>query len=108
MTLQESPDMTANTNAARINARFTGEDARRFKELQLKTRQSASAVLREAVRRYHSQEVKPRRSAYEIMMESGLIGAFEGPEDLSTNKDKYLTEALRKKYPHHFEDEEPR
>ena len=70
--------MTANTNAARINARFTGEDARRFKELQLKTRQSASAVLREAVRRYHSQEVKPRRSAYEIMMESGFIGSVTG------------------------------
>lgn len=90
---------------ARVNARFTGEDARLLHELQVKTRQSASTVLREAVRRYHAVELKPRRSAYEIMKASGLIGGFEGPEDLSTNKDKYLTEALRKKYPQHVEDE---
>jgi hypothetical protein len=98
--------MTAKTSAARINARFTGEDAKRFKELQLKTRLSASEVLREAVRRYHREEVKPRRSAYEIMTESGFIGSVDGPEDLSTNKEKYIIEALKKKYPQHFEDAE--
>jgi hypothetical protein len=97
--------MTAKTDATRINARFSGEDVKRFRELQRQTRQSASEVLREAVRRYHSQAVKPRRSAYEIMSESGFIGSVDGPEDVSTNKKKYITEALRKKYPHHFEDQ---
>lgn len=89
---------------ARVNARFTGEDARLLYELQAKTHQSASTVLREAVRRYHAAEVKPRRSAYEIMKKSGFIGGFEGPEDLSSNTRKYMEEALRKKYPQHFEE----
>lgn len=98
-------DVTARTATARINARLTGEDVRRLKELQAVTRKTASEVLREAVRRYHKEEVKPRRSAYEIMTESGFIGSVDGPEDLSTNKRKYVVEALKKKYPQHFEDE---
>jgi hypothetical protein len=89
---------------ARVNARFTGEDARLFYELQEKTQQSASTVLREAVRRYHATAVKPRPNAYEIMKKSGFIGGFEGPEDLSSNTRKYMEEALRKKYPQHFEE----
>ncbi|MBV8063032.1 MAG: hypothetical protein JOY51_05515, partial [Nevskia sp.] len=47
-----------------------------------------------------------RRSAYEIMMEAGFIGSVDGPEDLSTNTRKYMAEALRKKFPQHFEDAE--
>jgi hypothetical protein len=89
---------------ARINARFPAEDLRLLKELQVKTRQSTSTVLREAVRRYHATELKPRRSAYEIMKKSGFIGGFEGPEDLSSNTRKYMEEALREKYPQHFEE----
>jgi len=97
--------MTAKAAAARVNARLTGEDAKRLKELQAVTHKTASEVLREAVRRYHKEKVKPRRSAYEIMMESGFIGGVDGPEDVSANKRKYIVEALKKKYPHHFEDE---
>lgn len=89
---------------ARINARFTGEEARLLRELQVKTRQSVSTVLREAVRRYHAAEVKPRPNAYEIMKKSGFIGGFEGPEDLSSNTRKYIEEALREKYPQHFKE----
>lgn len=90
--------------AIRINARLSGEDARRFKELEA-LEGSATNVIREAVREYHSKRVKPRRNAYEIMMASGFIGcAKDGPADLSTRTRHYMTEALRKKYPQHFRD----
>jgi Arc/MetJ-type ribon-helix-helix transcriptional regulator len=88
----------------RINARLTGEDARRFRELQRRDHRSASDVIREAVREYHARHVKPRKSAWEIMSESGFIGCGEGPEDLSTNTRKYMEEALMEKYPQHFPD----
>ena len=83
---------------SRINARLTGEDARRFKQLRAVTKQSASEVIREAVKLYHEKMVKPKKTPYEILLESGLIGSFEGPEDLSVNYKKYMAEDLAKKW----------
>lgn len=90
----------------RINARLTGEDARRFKELQTREKQSASYVIREAVREYHAKRVAPRRSAYEIMLESGFIGSIKnGARDSSSEESihRAMDEVLRSKYPHAFE-----
>ena len=82
----------------RVNARLVGEDARRFKELQERERWSATDVIRETVREYHKRTGKPRKSAWEIMSESGLIGSMkDAPPDLSTNKKKYLDEYFAKK-----------
>ncbi|MEW6166776.1 MAG: ribbon-helix-helix domain-containing protein [Pseudomonadota bacterium] len=82
----------------RINARLTGEDARRFRELQRRDHRSASDVIREAVREYHARHVKPRKSAWEIMSQSGFIGCGEGPEDLSARYKEYLAEDLERDY----------
>lgn len=86
----------------RVNARFAGEDARRVRLVRKLEKQSTSALLRAAVREYTDKRLKPRKSAYEIMLESGFIGCAEGPADLSTNTRKYMQEALKKKYPQHF------
>ena len=83
---------------SRINARLTGEDARRFKQLRAVTKQSASEVIREAVKLYHEKMVKPKKTPYEILLESGFIGGGEGPEDLSTHYKKYMAEDLAKKW----------
>lgn len=84
----------------RVNARLTGEDARRFKELQDRENWSATDVIRETVREYHRKTGKPRKSVYEVFRESGLIGSIKGPPDLSTNTRKYIVEVLdRKKKP---------
>ncbi len=81
----------------RVNARLTGEDARRFKELQDREKWSATDVIRETVREYHRRSGRPRKSAWQIMSESGLIGALKGaPPDLSTNK-KYIDEHFARK-----------
>lgn len=82
----------------RVNARLTGDDARRFKEVQASKKLSASDVIRETVRDYHVRNMKPRKSSYEILRESGLIGSMKGPPDLSTNKRKYVLEVLERKH----------
>ena len=66
-----------------IIKQIRAEDARRFKELQDREKWSATDVIRETVREYHRRSGKPRKSAWEIMSESRLIGALKGaPRDL--------------------------
>ncbi|WP_420466602.1 hypothetical protein [Panacagrimonas sp.] len=93
--------------AIRINARLSGEDARRFKELEA-LEGSATNVIREAVREYHSKRVKPRRNAYEIMIASGFIGSVTDGNPDSSSKPSVraaMDEALRRKFPHAYEHE---
>lgn len=81
----------------RINARLTGEDARRFTELQKREGLSASDLLREALREYHSAHARPRADAVALLARSGFVGGFDGPEDLSTRYKDYLTDAIEHK-----------
>ena len=83
----------------RINARLTGEDARRFRELQRREGLSASDLLRDALREYHASRVKPRTNAAKLLEASGFVGSGEGPADLSTRYKDYLTEAIEQKLP---------
>jgi hypothetical protein len=41
------------------------------------------------------------RQQKQLWRESGFVGGFEGPEDLSTNYKQYLAEYLDRKYPQH-------
>lgn len=92
------------TRAIRINARLTGEDARLFRDVQRLEKQSTSGLLRAALREYSQKRLKPRKSAYDLLRESGLIGSLKNaPPDLSTNK-KYIYEYLDRKYPRHAKD----
>jgi hypothetical protein len=83
----------------RINARLTGEDARRFRELQRREGVSASDLLREALREYHAARFKPRADAAKLLTSAGFIGGGEGPADLSAHYKSYLTDALEDKLP---------
>lgn len=84
--------------AIRVNARLTGEDARLFRDVQKLEKQSASGLLRAAVREYSRKRVKPRRDAYRIMQDSGFIGCAAGPPDLSVRYKEYLKESLIAEY----------
>lgn len=84
-------------SAIRINARLSGEDARRFRELEA-LEGSATQVIREAVREYHVKRIKPRRTALEIMTASGFVGGGEGPADLSSRYKEALTASLLEKH----------
>ena len=84
----------------RINARLTGDDARRFLELQRREgNRSASDLLRDALREYYAAHVKPRASAFETMSASGFIGGGEGERDLSVSYKDVLTRSLSQKHP---------
>jgi hypothetical protein len=87
-----------NSAAIRINARLTGEDARRFLELQQGGR-AASDVLRDALREYHAAHAKPKPNALALLRDSGFVGGFDAPADLSSRYKDYLGDALAEKYP---------
>jgi len=89
----------AESDEIRINARLTGEDARRFRDLQRRGGISASDLLRDALREYHAARVKPRSDPAKILEASGFLGTGEGPADLSTRYKSYLTDTLEEKFP---------
>lgn len=83
----------------RINARLTGEDARRFRELQKREGLSASDLLREALRAYHAARMPVRANAFAVLTRTGFLGGGDGPADLATRYKEYLGDALEEKYP---------
>lgn len=95
------------THDIRINARLTGEDARKFLELQRDGDRAASDVLRDALREYYDAHAKPRPNAFTLMSASGFIGGGEGAPDLSTNYKTYLTDSLAEKHPHRVNEPRP-
>lgn len=88
----------------RINARLTGSDADRFRELQRRGGLSASDLLREALREYHAAHMRPRANALELLTASGFVGGGEGAVDLSSRYKEYLAEALEEKLPLRVQD----
>jgi hypothetical protein len=91
----------------RINARLTGEDARRFRELQSRENISASDLLREALRQYHAARIKPRMDAAKLLGAAGFLDGGEGPADLSTRYKSYLTDAIEDKLPFRVSEPKP-
>jgi hypothetical protein len=88
----------------RINARLTGEDARRFRELQKREGLSSSDLLRDALRVYHASRTRPKANAMKLLSASGFIGGGEGPADLSERYKDYLSESLEQKLPMRVQD----
>lgn len=83
----------------RINARLTGEDAERFRELLAGQELSASDLLRVALREYHERHAAVATDALAILGRHGFVAGGEGPEDLSSNYKYYLADALEDKLP---------
>lgn len=94
------PGTRMNPASIRINARLTGEDARRFIELtQGEGGLSASDLLRDALREYYARHAKARPNAFELMQASGYIGGFGASADQSSDYKDYLATALEEKFP---------
>jgi len=91
-----------NTSDVRINARLSGQDAVRFQTLLKHSGRSASELLREALREYHSNRVEPKRDPQELL--AGFVGAGEGPADLSARYKAYLGDDLAHKLAGHVQD----
>jgi ribbon-helix-helix CopG family protein len=91
----------------RINARLTGADARRFRELQRREGLSASDLLREALRAYHGAHTK-RSDPAALLHAAGFVGGGDAPADLSTRYKDYLTAVLEEKTPLRVQEPRPR
>jgi hypothetical protein len=103
----DMPRPPATPDEIRINARLTGEDARRFRELQRREDLSASDLLRDALREYHAARRKPPTDAATLLAASGFLGGGEGQADLSTRYKSYLTDTLEDKFPFRVSEPKP-
>ncbi|MDE0444649.1 MAG: hypothetical protein OXL38_21400 [Gammaproteobacteria bacterium] len=74
----------------RVSVRFDEERARKLKQLQSFTGQSASNVLSRAVDLLYAQRVAKARDKIEALLSSDFIGCTAGPEDLADRSKDYL------------------
>jgi len=84
-----------NTVDIRINARLSGHDASRFQRLLHHSGRSASELLREALRAYHTSLFAPKHNPVALLAD--FVGAGSGPEDLSAHYKQHLGESLAHK-----------
>ena len=82
----------SSTVTVRVDARLSGQDALRFRELQHLSGRSSSDLLRDALCEYHAAHMRPQHDQLALL--AGYIGAGDGPEDLSSRYKAYLDEAL--------------
>ncbi len=86
---------------ARINARLDEETAR---DLEFVREALGGLSVTEAVKyalKQAAEEIRDRERARvqkQIWIDSGFVGGFEGPEDLSANYKQYFAEIMDEKY----------
>ena len=83
----------------RINARLDEETAADLEYLKDVTQSNNTEVLKKAIRFYADRLRNEIRQSKRALIDSGFVGGFEGPEDLSTNYKQYIVEYLNEKYP---------
>ena len=83
----------------RINARLDEQAANDLKFLKETTHTNSTEVLKTALRFYAEHLWNDAQRSRQVLMDSGLIGSFDGPEDLSANYKGYITEVIDEKYP---------
>lgn len=81
----------------RINARIDDELERKLSYLRGRTKQSTTAVVREAIERYHAAIGKADANCVDILERTGFIGCVDGPRDLSVRYKEELGLSLSKK-----------
>ncbi len=88
-------------STARINARLDEETAR---DLEFVRETLGGLSVTEAVKyalKQVAEDIRDRERARvqkQIWIDSGFVGGFEGPEDLSTNYKQYFAEIMDEKY----------
>lgn len=91
--------MASNVRAARspISFRPKSDTARKLEDLERILNASSSEVILRAIAELHSSLVMEQVPPYQAFKRSGLIGAFEGRPDSSTNYKQALTKAIKEK-----------
>ncbi len=87
----------------RINARLDEKSANDLHFLQKELGDtSITDVVKYSIEKV-AQELRSSNKAKrqkQVWLDSGFVGGFEGPEDLSSNYKEYLSEIMDEKYPH--------
>lgn len=89
-------------NDLRINARL---DERASNDLQFLRKELGGSSITDAVKYSITKVAEELRDSSkakhqkQVWLESGFVGGFEGPEDLSSNYKQHLTDILDEKYP---------
>jgi len=73
---------------SRVIARLDAEEQALLRRARELTGQNTSGVIKAALRQYAAG--LPQRSALDILRERGVVGAVEGPTDLSENYKQYV------------------
>ncbi len=83
----------------RINARLDEETLRDLEFLKEAANVNNTQALKQAIRFYAEHLRGEVRRSKQALLESGFVGGFEGPEDLSTNYKQYFAGIMDEKYP---------
>ena len=86
-------------NELRINARLDEQAASDLEFLKNSTHANNTEALKAALHFYADFLRNEAQRSKQALLDSGFIGSFEGPEDLSSNYKKYVAEAIDEKYP---------
>jgi len=81
----------------RINARLDKESEEKIESIKRATNKSVTDIIKESVDLYFTQlNLNAKKKNMELF--KSLSGIGEGPDDLSENYKKYLTQDLNKKH----------
>lgn len=83
----------------RINARLDEQAANDLKFLKDTTHANNTEVLKAALRFYAKHIWNDAQRSRQVLLDSGLIGSFDGLENLSADYKKYIAETVDEKYP---------
>ena len=84
----------------RINARLDEDQARKIAWLRERTGQGVTAVVREAIERYHAQVSAQRERPVEVLTRTGFVGCGAADQHLSRDYKRLLSESLDAKHGH--------
>ena len=82
----------------RINARIEEEQAKQLESIKRTEHLTTTQVVKRALDLYFEQKKLKHKSGIQQLLESDFIGCAEGPEDLSDDYKKYLTQSLGQKH----------
>ena len=82
-------------HSIRINARIGAEHAAKVQALCEREGISRTDLLRRAIDHYYQSLMVEKPTAREILSGSGVVGCGEGPADLASQSEAYLSEHLQ-------------
>jgi predicted DNA-binding protein len=88
------------TTMKMLSVRLDDEESAALQAICAQTGMTKTEVVKVGIMTLAKGQIK-RKSAYELAEQLGLVGGFEGPEDLAENAGKYAKERIREKHRPH-------